>query len=101
MITMEQAEHSVNRRLAGLVPDGEPERLGSVTEAALTCSGTNILGPELVERLLADTLETIARTAATAPCMSPVTADMQGAVAGALKRIFWLGYAFGEAGDDA
>jgi hypothetical protein len=90
---MEQAEESVNRRLGGLIPDGESHQMHDVSAAALTCSGTNILGAELVERLTADTLETLMRTA--------TSGDMQGAVAGSLIRIFWLGYAFGEAGDDA
>jgi hypothetical protein len=93
VITMEQAEAAVNKRLDGLVPEGEDERNAPITDAALLCSGTNILGPELVERLTADTLETIVRIAATD--------DIQCAVAGALNRIFWLGYAYGKADGDA
>ena len=50
------------------------------------------MGPELVKRLSEDTLETIVRIGATQ--------DIQGAIAGALMRIFWLGFVYGKAEDD-
>ncbi len=77
---MEAAKLAVNRRLAPVVG-----AIIKTSDAALTCSGTDVPGPELAAVLIESAEEASQRDAL---------------LVGVLLRTFWLGYRFGELGEE-
>lgn len=86
MISMEQAAGQAWSRMVRLQEEESTVLLAAAVAAM--CSGTDVRGPELAQHLDRTAEDGVARIAVGQNPYSIIT--------GALARLFWMGYAFGE-----
>lgn len=87
MISMQEAEARVSRRMGALIHDGE--EVTTIGAGVTTTAGTDVDAEALGVRIYDDVRDLMTLTVAGEDAAGP------GILAGGLMRIFWLGFELG------